>query len=226
MTDQAYRVCSDLLLLAVKFPLAPSLPPASELRERLVAALDALVGKGRAAGLTDADIAEIRYALVAFIDAQLLKANWPGRAEWMKLPLEVEIYQRFSAGEDFFKRMSSLLREGNRLDALSIYAFCLLLGFRGKYAAVPDHSEPTRMLEDAKQQLSRALPRADRVAPHAEPGQRARQRRTTNAPLIAFIVGGAVLSFGIVFAFDRMLAADVERVVDALPATAPATSGR
>jgi type VI secretion system protein ImpK len=219
MTDRAYRVCSDLLLLAAKFPFAPSLPAAGELRERLQAALDNVIGRGRAAGLTDPDLVEIRYALVAFIDAQLLKSNWPGRAEWMQLPLEVELYQRFSAGEDVFKRMSALIREGNRQDALSIYALCLLLGFRGKYAATPDHAEPTRILEDARRELARKLPRSDRIGPHAEPGQRMQKRRTSNLPLIAFIVGGLLLAFAIVVGFERAVSADVERVVDTLPAT-------
>jgi len=221
MTARAYGVCSDVLLLAAKFPLAPTLPPAPELRQRLLMALDTVVGKGRAVGISDPDLAEMRYALVAFIDAQLLKSNWPGRAEWMREPLEIVIYKQFTAGEGFFVRMRNLLNDANRPDALAIYALGLLLGFRGQYGASGDEATPQGFLESARQQLARALPRADRIAPHAEPGQRAKKRKSSNAPLVAFIVGGLLLAVGCVIGLERMVHSDVEHAVDALPVTVP-----
>jgi type VI secretion system protein ImpK len=220
MSDRVYGVCSDVLMLAVRFPFAPSLPPAPELRQRLQTALDLLIGKGRAAGISDPDLAEIRYALVAFIDEQILKSNWPGRTEWMRQPLQLLFYQTTAAGEVFFTRMRSLLNDGNRLDPLSLYALLLLLGFRGQYGASGDAAGPASFLDAARHQLSRTLPRIDRLAPHAEPGERAQKRKVSNAPLIAFIVGGLLVAFGSVVGLERVLASDVEGALEKLPATA------
>jgi type VI secretion system protein ImpK len=227
MSDRVYGVCSDVLMLAVRFPFAPSLPPAPELRQRLQTALDLLIGKGRAVGIGDADLAELRFALVAFIDEQILKSNWPGRTEWMRQPLQLMLYNTTAAGELFFTRMRALLNEGNRTDPLSLYALCLLLGFRGQYGNSGDVAGPASFLEAARQQLARTLPRSDRIAPHAEPGERAQKRKVSNAPLIAFIVGGFVVALGSVVGLERLLAADVKGAVDKLPVTAlPAASGR
>lgn len=226
MSSRVYGVCSDVLLLAAKFPLAPSLPPAAELRQRLHTALDTMVGRGRAAGIADADLAEVRYALVAFIDEQILKSNWPGRAEWMQQPLQLVLYNQFNAGELFFARMRNLLNEGNRPEALSGYALCLLLGFHGQYGVSGDPSGTASFLDAARQQLGRLLPPSNRLAPHAEPGDRARQRKVSNAPIITFMVGALALALACVFGLERLLAADVRRTLDSLPATVVAEPRR
>ena len=224
MTDRVYGVCSDVLLLAAQFPLAPSLPPAAELRQRVQTALDALVGKGRAANISDPDLAEIRYALVAFIDEQILKSNWPGRAEWMGQPLQLVLYNQYTAGENFFARMRSLLNEGNRPDALAAYAICLMLGFRGQFGVTGDNSALNSFLDAARQQLARVLPRSDRLGPNAEPSERAKKTKTSNAPLIAFIVGGLIVAVASVFALERVVASDVRETIESLPVGAQAAA--
>ena len=103
-SDQIYWACADALVLAVQLPAAASLPPASELQQRLMTLLDGIVAKGRKAGVPDVELAEARYALTAFMDEQILKSNWPGRAEWMNQPLQLQLYREFTAGENFFKR--------------------------------------------------------------------------------------------------------------------------
>jgi type VI secretion system protein ImpK len=219
MTDRVYGVCSDVLMLAVQFPLAPNLPPAMELRQRIQTSLDALVGKGRAVGISDPDLAEVRYALVAFIDEQILKSNWPGRAEWMGQPLQLVLYNQYTAGETFFARMRGLLNEGNRPDALAAYALCLMLGFRGQFGVTGDVSALNSFLDAARQQLARVLPRSDRLGPNAEPSERARKSKTSNAPLLAFIIGGLLLAVGSVVALERVVSSDVRETIETLPAS-------
>jgi type VI secretion system protein ImpK len=220
MSERIYGICAEVLMLAARLPQSPSLPPASDLRQRLQMALDALVGKGRAAGVADADIAEVRYALVAFIDEQVQKSNWPGRAEWTGRPLQLVLYDHVTAGEIFFTRMRNLLNEGNRLDALMAYTLCLMLGFRGHFGSAGDDSGLTSFIEAARQQLGRALPRSDRIGPHAEPNERARRRRTSNAPLIAFILGGLLLAVGGVLGLRYAVESETREALEALPPTA------
>lgn len=225
MSARVYAVCADVLMLAVKFPLTPSLPPPSELRQRMHTALDVVAGKGRTAGISEADMAEIRYALVAFIDEQIAKSNWPGRSEWMGQPLQLVLYNQFNAGEIFFVRMQSLLADGRRQEALAAYYLCLALGFRGQYGASGDPSALSSYSQAALQQLSRTLPRTDKLGPHAVPSERARKSSSSNAPLIAFIAGGLLIAVAVLVGLERLVHSDVQRTLDVMPVDSP-TPGR
>jgi type VI secretion system protein ImpK len=217
MSDRVYAVCADVLMLAATFPLTPSLAPAGELRQRLQTALDALVGRGRAAGIAEADLADIRFALVAFLDEQILKANWPGRAEWMNQPLQLVLYNQYTAGETFFLRLRSLLAEGNRADALLAYYLCLALGFRGQYGASPDSSALTSFMQAALPQLTRGLPRSDKLGPNAVPSERAKQTKNSNAALIAFVVAALLVSAAVLFGLQRLVSSEVRAALEAMP---------
>ena len=91
MNEAMFWACADVLILGSQLPRAANLPPPAELRQRILTALDAMVGKGRELGVPDIELVEARYALVAFIDEQILKANWPGRAEGMGQPLQLQL---------------------------------------------------------------------------------------------------------------------------------------
>jgi type VI secretion system protein ImpK len=151
MLEPIYWACADVVILAVQLPNAPVLPSAAELRQRLVTALDAMVTRGRSAGIGDADLAEARYALVAFVDEQILKSNWPGRAEWMSQPLQMQLYREYRAGENFFVRMRALLQRGGASMALEVYYLCLVLGFRGAYGVSGEAGALTGYSDAARQ---------------------------------------------------------------------------
>ena len=187
-----YRACADVLVLAAQLPVAAQLPSPVELRQQLTAALDKLVSRGRRAQLPDADLVEARYALVALLDEQVLRASWSGRSEWMNRPLQFDLYQDNNAGEDFFVRLSALLRSGDRLLAVQVYYLCLALGFQGVYAQSGDRTALAKFANAARQQLSGALPRAESLSPHAlpqRPGDAAPPRRGT----LVWALGGALL---------------------------------
>ena len=68
---------------------------------------------------------------MAFIDERILKSNWLGRAEWMKNPLQLELFGEYTAGENFFTRMRALLNRREWSASLEVYYLCLGLGFHG-----------------------------------------------------------------------------------------------
>jgi type VI secretion system protein ImpK len=216
MSDRIYGVCSDVLMLAVTFPLTAGLPPPADLRQRLQIALDAMAGKGREAGIPDADLAEVRYALVAFIDEQILKSNWAGRTEWMREPLQLTLFNRTDAGEAFFTRMNGLLNE-NRHEALSAFYLCLALGFRGQYGMGGNPAALSSLMQTAQHQLARHLPRAEKLGPHAVPTERARATKSSNAPFIAFLAGSLLLAVAAVVGLGLPVSAEAKRAVDAMP---------
>ena len=157
MGDVIYWLCADLFVLGTQLSSAP-LPSPGELRQRLLSMLDHMVGAGRAAGVPDSDISEARYALVAFLDEQVLKSDWAGRSEWMSQPLQLLLHREYTAGENFFARMNALLQQGGRQNALQVYYVCLLLGFRGAYAAGGREHTLAGFADAARNQISPALP--------------------------------------------------------------------
>ncbi len=216
MSQRVYAACAEVLMLAVRFPHAPSMGGAAELRERVQVALDTMDGNGRAAGIPEPDLADMRYAVVAFLDEQILKSNWPGRNEWMSQPLQLVLFNQYTAGEHFFNRLRALLGEG-RVDAIAAYQLCLALGFRGQFGTGGDPAALAGFAQAALQQVSRVLPRTDKLGPHAVPADRAQQVRSSNAPLIAFAAGGLLLALLVMFGLERLVERDVTKTLEAVP---------
>lgn len=181
----------------------------------ILTALDKMVARGRARGFQDTELAEARYALVAFLDEQINRSNWPGRSEWMGQPLQLELYREYTAGENFFKRMRSLAQQGRFSPALEIYYLCLLLGFRGAYGTSGDTRALSSFSDSGRERVAQEWPMKGKIAPRAEPPDRLTARRTSHAPLIAVIVGSLVLVFALVFGLERLLNADVENLLGA-----------
>lgn len=228
MTEPLYWCCADLLMLATKLPQTPNLPAPAELRQRLMTALDTLVGRGRSLRVPDADLAEARYALVAFIDEQILKSSWPGRAEWMGKPLQLELYGEYAAGENFFNRMRVLLQQGGSSPALEVYYLCLLLGFRGAYGISGDQRALVGFSDAARQRLVQGGA-GTKLAPRVEPPDRLPALRTSSAPLILVIASSLVLAVLVVIGLERLLDSNLDDSLEAMrprivqPATATAS---
>lgn len=224
MSDAIYWPCADALMLAAQLASAPHLPPPADLRQRVTDVLDRMVGAARAAGVPDADVAEARYALVAFIDEQILKSSWPGRAEWMNQPLQLIFYRTTTAGESFFARMRALLNQGGRPVALQIYYLCLALGFRGAYGDRGDPGALASFSEAAQQELAKQLPSMSKISPHAQPPDRAAAEKKSRGPLLAVLLGCAFVTLVSLGALSWSLHSSVEEAVEAIPSKAAPTT--
>lgn len=214
MAEPLYWCCAETLMFAVRLPLLRSLPPVLELRQRLLTALDAMVGQGRADGIADADLAEARYALTAFVDEQVLKSNWPGREEWMRRTLQHELYADGRAGENFFNRLRMLLQQGRVCPAVEAYYLCLLLGFRGAFGDEATKNQAyLSFCEAARQRVAQAWPGSSKLGPHAEPADRVQARRRSRAPLVAVMVGSLLLALTVLVVLERLVNADLGRTL-------------
>lgn len=78
------------------------------------------------------------YAYVAFLDESVLASGEPGLASWPRQSLQEELFGDHKAGETFFTYLDELLARQDSdeaADVLEVFLLCLLLGFRGRYAA-------------------------------------------------------------------------------------------
>ncbi len=223
MHEPLYWACAEVLMLATSLAASADLPTATELRQRVIAALDKMVADGRTAGLAEGDIAEARYALVAFIDEQILKSTWAGRSEWMNQPLQLLLYREFTAGENFFARMRALLQSQNRPVALEAYYLCLAAGFRGAFGQTGNEQGALGFLEAAKAQLFSKLPNPAQPSPNAKPRDRAAVIRRTRTPFIIFVV---LLLVVLVLTLAGLKVALRSQIVNAKGAIAAPAAGR
>jgi type VI secretion system protein ImpK len=173
------------------------LPSPAELRQRLTGVLDRFVSEARSAGLPDADVAEARYALVAFMDDQILKSDWVSRSEWMGQPLQAVLYKEFVAGENFYARMRALLQAPDRIHGLEAYYLCLTMGFSGASNASGETGSKEQFIESARARLAAWFRPSQHLSPHARPMDRARGERLVVWPLVLWVLGCALLALGV-----------------------------
>ncbi|ARA91954.1 MAG: DotU family type IV/VI secretion system protein [Bacteroidetes bacterium] len=163
------------------------------LRTRVRELLDRAEREAQRLGIPADDIAHARFALVAFLDETILSSDWIYRDQWIARPLQLELYDRYDAGEAFFDRLETFLREPVRYgEVLEIYYLCMALGFKGQYQ-LHDQARLRLLIEEARQALQKLPGFADvPLAPHGKPrGQVASRVRRTFPPWL--LVGGAVV---------------------------------
>lgn len=101
-------------------------------------ALKAATNTALAAGYNADDAKFATFAVVAFLDESVLNSQNPIFGDWLKKPLQEELFNTFIAGETFYQNLQQMLGRSDSQDLgdlIEVYYLCMLLGFRGKYRA-------------------------------------------------------------------------------------------
>jgi type VI secretion system protein ImpK len=101
---------------------------------RLEKQLNTFGTKYRNDDYTDQAFQNAKFAVVGYIDEQLLSSGWDGKEEWKKGSLQNKLFSTLNSGVEFYDRLDAL----NPLDPMdrevrSVYYTCLCRGFQGKY---------------------------------------------------------------------------------------------
>ena len=141
--------------LILKFRSSGNYGDPQVLRKKIWQFLEKVKHDTSQAGYDDKDIDQAIYAIIAFIDETVISSTWSGKTTWREFPLQVERYQKFDAGEEFFRKLDNMRRHpAARSEVLEIYQTCLALGFEGKYKFHPP--EQLRLLiADTYKEMSR-----------------------------------------------------------------------
>lgn len=110
------------------------------------------------------------YAVVALLDETILNTPGPLRSEWVGYPLQQELFGENVAGENFFLQLRDLLGRSETQEVaeiLELYLLCLLMGFRGRYAA-SDGGEIQGLITATSQKVHRIRGGAAPFAPQAQ----------------------------------------------------------
>jgi type VI secretion system protein ImpK len=104
---------------------------AAALRQQLLAHLEVFAKSAQDARVAPEEVEQARFALVAWADEVIQKANWSGRDEWQRQPLQAQLYRTTRAGNELFERLAQLRADQHA--AREIFFLVLALGFEGQY---------------------------------------------------------------------------------------------
>jgi type VI secretion system protein ImpK len=115
-----------------------SVNDAEAFRHHTREALKNAANAGLAAGYNSDDVRLATFAAVAFLDESILNSQNPIFADWLRKPMQEELFNVHIAGETFFQNLQQLLGRQDSTDladVLEVHHLCMLLGFCGRYSA-------------------------------------------------------------------------------------------
>ena len=197
------------------------------LRQRVETLLSESARSARELGVSEADLAEAEFGLVAFLDEAILGSDWPGRDAWSAQPLQLTHYDRYDAGERFFDRLKALFDEGGtRTAVLEVYYLCLALGFKGRYA-IQGREVLRRLVDDLHGRLERVSGEAGALAPRGTSREVPAEAEKGGLPSWALWTGAAVLVALLYLGLSLSLSGVAEETaadLEALTASSPPPS--
>lgn len=109
--------------------------PSNDLRPKIAGMLEDFEKRAERYRFNHKIVQVSKFALAAFVDETVLTNNFPLKNEWEKTPLQLEYFGEQLAGNKFFDKLEAMLNQIEvTADAVEIYYFCMLLGFKGRYA--------------------------------------------------------------------------------------------
>ncbi len=152
----------------------------------------------RARGYLDEDIKLAVFATVAFLDESLLNLRLPVFNDWVRRPLQEELFGRHVGGEIFFDHLQELLERRDSeetADVLEVYYLCLLLGYLGRFS-ISSKGDLRVLMEKTNDKISRIRKAGPDLSPEwALPPETAGQLQSD--PWIRRILIGAAICIGL-----------------------------
>lgn len=194
----------NALIQLRNLPKGASVRP-EHLYDRLRGYVDEAIARGKQTGMTETDISDVVYALVALADESAQRKPGPIRSHWHSRPLQLHYFAENVAGDGFFERLERILRDPKRTEALVVYHLCLELGFLGRYAVRRGEAElevVKRRVREALGGLLRPEPVSRRHLPGREP------LRSRRMDFLALWLGLFALLFSLCFIVALRIALD------------------
>jgi type VI secretion system protein ImpK len=140
---------------------------ANAFRHHMREAFKSATNTALAAGYNADDTRYATYAVVAFLDESVLISHNPVFADWLRKPLQEEMFSVQIAGEVFFQNLQQLLGRSDSsdlADLLEVYYLCMLLGFSGRYSA-GNRGELSQAMTMTKEKIQRIRGRFAGLSP-------------------------------------------------------------
>ena len=163
------EICSDGFTLILQLLQTSEYGDLDVLRQRICELLNKIEHDAKEVGIDYEDIHMAIFALIAFLDETIIASQWNQKHDWLAKPLQLEFFNRFDAGEEFFVRLENLRQRPQYYSSvLEVYYLCLALGFKGKYQ-LHEREKLRRVVEDAYTILRQIKGKTtDTLSPHGQ----------------------------------------------------------
>ncbi len=110
--------------------------------------------------MDSADITLAKYALIGLIDEMILTSKWALKDTWMGNPLQMEHFNEFAAGEEFYNKIDSIRGSSDpgKLAVLEVYYLAMSQGFRGKYGDFQGLEKQKVLMQEVSAKIRESRP--------------------------------------------------------------------
>lgn len=184
------------LILRVK---AGIVTPSPELRPKVEAMFDDFERRAERYRFNHKIVSVSKFGLAAFVDEAVLTANFPLRHEWEKNPLQLKYFGEQLAGNKFFDKLESMLPQIEvTQDAVEIYYYCMLLGFKGRYAVYEQEKLLATMQNTANQLVKVGKIKSVELSPNWVANDQPKPPEKKGMPIWAKVGALAFIGFGFI----------------------------
>ncbi len=130
-------------------------------------ALKTAANQALSAGYPQDYVKYATFVAVAFLDESVLNSQNPIFADWLRKPLQEELFGTHIAGEVVFQNLDQLMSASDSqdlADLLEVYHLCLLLGFCGRYS-VGNRGELAHRINQVADKIRRIRGRVGPLSP-------------------------------------------------------------
>lgn len=170
--------------------------------DELFAELD---DSARKADRPQESVRNCKYALAAYLDELILSSQLPVKESWLGRPLQLEYFNDFSAGEEFYNKLEAL-RDGlrhnpdpNKREVLEVFYLCLAFGFCGKFADSEGREKRKVLIDKLARELDENRASKQALSPNGLPqDERRPPRRHVPAWVVPLVCGVGIAAFYLV----------------------------
>ncbi len=181
--------------------------PSNDLRPKVAALLMDFEKRAERYRFNHKIVQVSKFALASFVDETILTNNFQMKEEWEKNPLQLEYFGEQLAGNKFFDKLLSMIKQIEQTaDAVEIYYYCMLLGFKGKYAVYEQEKLLATMQQTANALVKVGKIRPTELSPHWLANDQPKPPEKRGMPVWAKIAaaGGLGLAFIVYLVFFIM----------------------
>ena len=203
-------LATDVLLLGVKIRETANLGQPDQLRRLLNSYFKDFERTALSHRKPPEAVEQAKYALAAFIDETIVNGENNCRETWIADPLAVTYFNDSLAGDNFFKRLETLLPDMQRnLEIIEVFYLCLALGFQGRYRLSGPEVLPNvvRNLLKRIESVKGEPPKAVSPSAYVHPGVKGREKSGRGLVIATaiFLVVSALLYGVLMFAAGNAL---------------------
>jgi type VI secretion system protein ImpK len=156
--DQRPRLadlCCDVFAYTFQLRAGKDPGPCNPVKQRFGALFIDFEQRARTAGYKPESIQAGKYAMTAFIDEVVTSSKFPMKDEWAGSPLQLEYFNEFAAGEEFYAKMKAIRAGGDseKRPVIEIYFLCLTHGFKGMYIDLKGMEERKGLMDQLAAEL-------------------------------------------------------------------------